>query len=45
MLSGGTIFVDHASEFLKLYNQVSLGADYTVRIKESYEHHAFDVGV
>ena len=33
MLVGGTLFVDHASEYIKIYNQVSLGASDTIRSK------------
>ena len=45
MLSGGTVFVDHASDFVKKYNQVSLGAADTVWSKERYEHQGTKVGV
>ena len=45
MLSEGTIFVNHASGFVKIYNQVSLGAADTVRSKERYEHQTAEVGL
>ena len=45
MLSGGTIFIDHASEFVWVYNQVSLGAIDTIRSKAMFEHHASEVEV
>ena len=37
MYSGGTVFVDHASSMISIYNQVSLGASDTIRSKNSYE--------
>ena len=45
MLGGGAIFVDHASGFVKIYNQVSLGDIDTVFSKERYEYQAADVDV
>ena len=45
MLSGGTMFGDHASGFVRIYNQVSLGAVDTVHSKYWYEHQAAEVGV
>ena len=35
--SGSTVFVDHASSTIIIYNQVSLGASDTVRSKELYK--------
>ena len=35
--SGGTVFVDHASSTIIIYNQVSLGTSDNVRSKELYE--------
>ena len=43
MLSRGTLFVDHAIGYIKIYNQVSLGASDTVRSKELFELHAWEV--
>jgi hypothetical protein len=37
MYSGGTVFVDHASSMISIYNQVSLGASDTIRSKNSHE--------
>ena len=45
MYSGGTVFVDHASSTIIIYNQVSLGASDTVRSKEIYELWAAKHGV
>ena len=45
MLSGGTIFIDHASGFVRVCDQVSLGAADTIRSKTLFEHHASEMGV
>ena len=45
MYVGGTLFVDHATSFIKIYNQVSLGATDIVRSKELYEQNAMELGV
>ena len=45
MYSGGTLFVDHTSGYIKPYNQVLLGASDTVRIKELFEIHSSEMGV
>ena len=37
MHSRGTLFFDHASGYIKTFNQVSLGASDTVRSKELFE--------
>jgi hypothetical protein len=42
---GGTIFVDHASGFIFLRNQVSLNAGETLRSKKAFEQFASTVGV
>ena len=44
MYSGGTIFVDHASQYIDLYCQVSLGASDTIRSKELHEFKASEHG-
>ena len=41
MLVGRTLFVDHASGYIKIYNQVSLGASDNIRSKELYELQAW----
>ena len=40
MFSGGTIFLDHVSQFIDLHCQVTLGATDTFRSKELHEMHA-----
>ena len=45
MLSGVSIFIDHTSGFVQVYNQVSLGAADTIWSKAMFEHHASGVGV
>ena len=45
MFSGGTLFVDHATGYIKTYNQVSLGGSDTVRSKELFELRAWEMGV
>ena len=45
MFSGGTLFVDHATGYIKVYNQVSLGGSDTVRSKELFELHAWEMGI
>ena len=45
MYSGGTVFVDHSSSTIIIYNQVSLGASDNVRSKELYELWAAEHGV
>ena len=45
MYSDGTLFIDRATGYMKIYNQVSLGASDTVRRKDLYEQHAGDMGV
>ena len=37
MYSGGTLFVDHATGYMKIYNQVSLGSLDIVRIQDICE--------
>lgn len=37
---GGTLFVDHASGFVKVYHQSSLGAPDTIRSKRKFEQEA-----
>jgi hypothetical protein len=37
MYSGGTLFVDHASGLIRVYNQVSLGASDTLTSKHAFE--------
>ena len=37
MYCGGTVFAGHASAVIKTFNQVSLGASYTIRSKELNE--------
>jgi hypothetical protein len=39
-LNGGTIFVDHATGFIFLKNQVSLRSGETVQAKQAFEHFA-----
>ncbi len=43
--SGGTIFVDNASGYVGLYNQVSLGAAETIKSKHSFERDAVRQGI
>ena len=43
--SGGTIFIDEASEYIHIENQVSLGAPETVRSKLRFEREALRHGV
>ncbi|MBE0451949.1 MAG: hypothetical protein IBX70_14070, partial [Clostridia bacterium] len=43
--NGGTIFVDHASGHIFIYNQVSLRAGETLAAKKAYEHFAQQHGV
>jgi hypothetical protein len=43
--NGGTLFVDHASGYIFLRNQVSLTAGETLRAKKSFEQFASSVGV
>ena len=38
--SGGTVFIDEASEHIHIENQVSLGAPETVRAKNRFEREA-----
>jgi hypothetical protein len=45
MVSGGTLFVDHVTGYIKVYNQVSLGGSDTVRSKELFELHASEMGI
>ena len=45
MLSEGTLFVDHASGYVRVYNQVSLSTADTVHSKTNYEHEAADLGI
>lgn len=37
---GGTIFIDEASDYIYLENQVSLGVDETLRGKHRFEREA-----
>ena len=37
MYSGGTLFIDHASSMIYIYNQASLGNSDTIRSKNAYE--------
>ena len=43
--SGGTVFVDHASSTIIIYDQVSLGASDTIRSKDLYEVWTAENGV
>ena len=43
--SGGTIFVDEASGFVGIYNQVSLGAAKTIKSKHRFERDAIRQGI
>ena len=42
---GGTIFIDEASGYFGLYNQVSLGATETIKAKHSFERDAIRHGI
>ena len=42
---GGTIFVNHSSTTIDMYNQVSLRASNKVRSKEEYELYAGEMGI
>ena len=42
---GGTVFIDEASGYFSVHNQVSLGAQETVRAKNSFEREAIRHGV
>ena len=42
---GGTIFIDEASEYFGLYNQVSLGAAETIKAKHSFERDSIRHGI
>ena len=44
-LNGGTIFVDHATGFIFLKNQVSLRSGETIQAKQAFEHFAMNHGV
>ena len=37
--------MDHATGYIKVYNQVSLGGSDTVRSKELFELHASEMGI
>ena len=43
--SGGTIFVDVATGFTRVYFQVSLGSEETIRAKNAFEREALSHGV
>ena len=45
MYSGGTIFVDHASQYINLHCQVSLGTSDTIRSKELHELRSSEHGI
>jgi hypothetical protein len=45
MYCGGTIYVDHASGYMYVQNQVSLGAEETPRGKHNFEREAHSNGV
>ena len=45
MYCRGTLFIDHASDYVSVFNQVSLGAADTVRSKETYEGQLADMGI
>ena len=45
LMSGGTIFVDHASGFIYVANQVTLGASDTITSKRRFEQMASSGGV
>ena len=45
MFSGGTLFVDHGSGFIRNYNQVELGATDTIHNKYFFELEADRMGV
>ena len=43
--SGGTIFVDHASSFVYVQNQVSLRAGETIQAKHDFEYFGRQCGI
>lgn len=43
--TGGTVFIDEASEYIHVENQVSLGASETIRSKQRFEKNALRHGV
>ena len=45
MYSGGTLFVDHGSDFIRNYNQVGLGTTNTIHSKDLFELEAEGMGV
>ena len=45
LMSGGTLFVDHASGFIYVANQVTLGASDTITSKRRFEQMALSGGV
>ena len=45
MYSGGTIFVDHATQYIDLHCQVFLGGSDTIRSKELHELKASEHGI
>ena len=44
-MSSGTVFVDHASSFIHVANQVTLGALYTITSKRNFEQMASNGGI
>ena len=45
MLSGGCVFIDHASVYVKIKNQVDINATETVKAKRTFEREAQSQGV
>ena len=45
MFCGGSVFIDHATLFIKLYNKVSVGASDTIRANEMYEAQTNEIGI
>ena len=45
IFSGSTLFVDHIMGYIKICNQLPLGVSDTVRSKELYELHAWEMGI
>ena len=45
MYSEETLFVDHATGYIKIYNQVSPGASDIVCSKKLYEMHELELGI
>jgi hypothetical protein len=45
MYTGGCIFVDHASSYTHVEHQVSLNSHETIKAKQQYEAHCYEMGV